>query len=70
MTNTELITNFKLETRFGYIVAKRDFKGKVKSLDQSIMVLLKFWKRLVAMHLSLIFRLICKYTPVLLMLRI
>jgi hypothetical protein len=52
MKNIVLITNFKLEMKFGYILAKRDFKGKVKSLNQSVMVLLKFWKRLVKMNFN------------------
>jgi len=52
MKNTRLIKIFKLAVKFCYILAKRDFKGKVKILNQSVMVLLKFWKRLVTMHLS------------------
>ena len=49
--NTVWITDSRMEMKFGYISAKKYFKGKVKILSQSVMVLLKLWKRLVTMHL-------------------
>ena len=45
-----VITNSRLEMKFGYISTKKYYKGKEKNSSQSVMVHLKFWKRLVLMH--------------------
>ena len=62
MINIELTINFKSVTKCGSISARKGWKGKGRSCDQSGMVHSPYWKRFETMPFVSICRHICKCT--------